>query len=152
MGRIAIARKSFGRNISVIHTADLENGSVIGYGNVTTKVMGEETMEVANLNADKPFAILICDCHRYRDDETEEDFILKKGEVGRAYVPMKGDVYEIAESFVDGIGSVNVGDLLQLKANDMKFAKKTDGGAVAKLRRKGLKNLPNQTSVEIEIL
>ncbi len=66
---------------------------------------------------------------------------------------MRGDVYEIDESFVDTITGVNAGDLLELKADEMKFAKKeTTGTAVARLRRKGLTNILGQKSCEIEII
>lgn len=152
MAKMALVRKSLGRNISVIHTADLEQGAVIGYKTVTTKVLGEEVREVANLTDGEPFAILICDAHRYDERELESDFLLKQGEVGRAYIPVRGDVYEIDESYVDALSNVNAGDLLELKAGAMKFAKKNTGGAVARLRRKGLTNIAGQKSVEIEII
>lgn len=152
MAKMALVRKSTGRNISVKHTADLENGSVIGYKEVMTDVVGEEVRKVQNLTDGEPFAILICDCHRYKEDETDADFILKAGQVGRAYIPMRGDVYEIDESFVDTITRVSAGDLLELKADEMKFAKKNTGTAVARLRRKGLTNILGQKSCEIEII
>lgn len=152
MATVALARKTDGKTISVIHTADLENGAVIGYKGISTKVTGSEVRNVQNLKADEPFAILLCDCHRYNENETEADFVLKKDTVGRAYIPERGDVFEIAESYIDQIGSVQQDDLLELKADSMTFAKKNTGTAVARLRRKGLKNIPNQTSAEIEIL
>ena len=152
MATVALARKTDGRNISVIHTADLQNGAVIGYKGVTTKVFGEETREVQVLADGEPFAILLCDCHRYEEKETEADFVLKAGKVGRAYIPMRGDVYEIAEEYVETIESVNQDDLLELKVGEMKFAKKDSGTAVARLRRKGLTNILGQKSAEIEIL
>lgn len=152
MAKMALVRKSTGRNISVKHTAELENGAVIGYKEVETDLMGEEVRKVQNLTGGEPFAILICDCHRYKTDETEADFTLKAGQVGRAYIPMRGDVYEIDESFVETISTVNAGDLLELKDSGMKFAKKDSGEAVARLRRKDLKNILGQKSVEIEII
>lgn len=152
MATIALARKTDGTNISVIHTSDLENGAVIGYKGVSTKVSGEEVREVQNLTDGEPFAILLCDCHRYDEKETEADFILKAGKVGRAYIPQRGDVYEIAEDYVETIASVNQDDLLELKADGMKFAKKDSGTPVARLRRKGLTNILGQKSAEIEII
>lgn len=152
MTKMALVRKSSGKNISVKHTSELENGTVIGYKEVMTDVMGEEVRKVQNVKGGEPFAILICDCHRYKTDETEADFTLKAGQVGRAYIPMRGDVYEIDESFVDSIGTVNAGELLELKDNSMTFQKKSEGEAVARLRRKDLKNILGQKSVEIEIL
>lgn len=152
MAKIALVSKSLGRNISVKHTADLENGAVIGYKEVLKNEIGEEVRKVTNLADGEPFAILICDCHRYNEHETEADFVLKAGQVGRAYIPMRGDVYTIAEDFVDTITGVTEGDLLELKAEGMTFAKKDTGAAVARLRRKGLTKLPGQKSCEIEIL
>ena len=152
MATVALARKTDGKTISVIHTADLENGAVIGYKGISTKVFGEETRMVQVLADGEPFAILLCDCHRYNENETEADFVLKKDTVGRAYIPERGDVFEIAESYIDAIETAKQDDLLELKVGEMKFAKKDAGTAVARLRRKGLKNIPNQTSAEIEIL
>lgn len=152
MAKIALVRKSNGRNISVKHTADLENGAVIGYKDVLADVRGEEVRKVENVKNGEPFAILICDCHRYNENETEADFVLKKGQIGRAYIPMAGDVYEIDETFVDTISGVNAGDLLELKDSSMTFQKKVSGTPVARLRRKGLTNIVGQKSAEIEIL
>lgn len=151
MAKIALVRKSSGKNISVQHNAELENGTIIGYKDVVAN-LGEEVRKVENLKEGEPFAILICDCHQHEAGATEADFKLKANQIGRAYIPMTGDVYEIDESFIDTINNVTAGDLLQLKANGMAFAKKTDGVAVARLRRKGLTNIAGQKSAEIEIL
>lgn len=47
---------------------------------------------------------------QYDERLIEQDFVLARGQVGRAYIPERGDIITIAESVVSG--SVNVGDKL----------------------------------------
>lgn len=47
---------------------------------------------------------------QYDERLIEQDFVLANGQVGRAYIPERGDIITIAESVVSG--SVNVGDKL----------------------------------------
>ena len=51
----------------------------------------------------------------YDERLLETDFVLKENAVGRAYIPEKGDIVTISETF--GTGTINVGDQLGINAS-----------------------------------
>lgn len=95
-----------------------KGGSKLGAGTDREAYAIEKATKTATgtlvLNATVPFL--------YDERLLETDFVLKEGQVGRAYILERGDIVTIADTFA---GAVNVGDSLGLDANGKLSATET---------------------------
>lgn len=83
---------------------------------------------------------------QYDERLIEQDFVLASGQVGRAYIPERGDIITIAESVVNG--SVNVGDKLGCVGD----GKLGSTGATKIARVLDKENFGGQASLVIEFI
>ena len=108
-------------------------------------VDGEALEAVALVDeANALFAIVAGDGHRY-ESATDYNFgdiaDTKAGEAVRGYILHKGDVVTVESVMIDGVGSVNAGDKLAVKAGGYTLAKAagTEKAVVAMVLKKGIK-------------
>ena len=83
---------------------------------------------------------------QYDERLMEQDFVLANGQVGRAYIPERGDIITVAENVVSG--SANVGDKLGCVGSG-----KLGTSGVTKIARVLAKeNFAGQSSLVIEFI
>ena len=83
---------------------------------------------------------------QYDERLIEQDFVLTSGQVGRAYIPERGDIITVAENVVSG--SVNVGDKLGCVGD----GKLGTSGATKIARVLDKENFAGQPSLVIEFI
>lgn len=83
---------------------------------------------------------------QYDERLMEQDFVLADEQVGRAFIPERGDIITVAENVVNG--SVNVGDKLGCVGN----GKLGTSGTTKIARVLGKENFAGQPSLVIEFI
>lgn len=144
---VEVSRCPYPNTISVQHTAELENGAVVGLDGLMEG--SSEIYKVGNLADKKAFAILVADTLQYEESKNDKDFVLGANVPGRAYIPSRGDVFTLSEDCIQEGSGISEKDEVELKADgDFKLQKVASGQPVGFVRRKRKYN--GQSSVEIE--
>lgn len=138
--------------ISVLNTVDnLENGAF-----VTVKELGangqREVYKTGALlgAATETVAMVYADVVHHDERKDERDTISMNGDVVRAYLLQRGEMYTIAKKHITGVVAVN--DILEPKKSTNTLTKVGEAPVKAIARVVELTNYEGQESVVIEIL
>ena len=83
---------------SVVSTTDLRQGQFVALGALQADGEARE----ATIAPATEHVVMHCSVPLQYGNEREEDFVLKAGKIGRAYVLEKGDIISVSEDLIDG--------------------------------------------------
>lgn len=126
----------------------LENGAFIALGALENTGRGRDTYAVGKVEEGCRLAYLADVALQYDETKDERDYVCEAGAIARAYRPKVGDAITIAEKHVNG--TVDVGDVLEVKATSYQLQKKSTGAGVAVVLEKY--NFNGQDSLYIEFI
>lgn len=125
----------------------LENGALVAIGGLVPDRLGRDCYQIEALKEGCILG-LVADVALMADETKDErDFVLEAGQITRVYRVKSGQAVTIAEV---NVGTVAVGDELEVKAGAYTLQKVTTGKPVARVLEKY--NFEGQASVYIEFL
>jgi hypothetical protein len=135
--------------VNIVAETDLYNGMVVALGDLRPD--GEGYNVSAPADVVKDMVVIVASVPIGHDEpDFEQDFVLKSGVVGRAYIPETGDIFTITDDMFDGAPAK--GDIVEPVVDGTKL--KTNATPTAKLQAKVIakETLGGQTASVIEIL
>lgn len=138
--------------ISVLNTVDnLENGAFISVKELGANGQREVyKMGTIQGTATETIAMVNSDVVHYDNNKDERDTINMNGDVVRAYLLQRGEMYTIAKKHIHG--TVNVNDVLEGKSGGHLLAKVGSAPVKPIARVVEVTNYEGQDSIVIEII
>lgn len=90
---------------SIVCEEDLQAGSIVKLGALNADGETYKVSAPVDVTADDQLVVVLPVTLQYKEPSTEGEFILKEGEVGRAYILEKGDILTYLDIFFTGATS-----------------------------------------------